>query len=117
MTLIWIADHKRATVPPVGYLSASSRRSDSDCLNRPHLANVMQARRDRENYAHQSGEVIPEAHHPRAAGDAAPDLPAASIVERASEWWSDATSSEAFWKGVTVGVLVAIGVAFLVVMR
>ena len=93
MTLIWIADHKRATVPPVGYLSASSRRSDSDCLNRPHLAEVLRARRDRENFAHQNGEPV-QGVHPD-AGDAAPGLPAASIIERLDEWWLSLSHREA----------------------
>jgi len=84
--MTWILsmhDYKQRQLPTVGYLKASSGRGDSDCLNRPHLANVMQARRDRENYAHPSGEDTPGPLTPRAGHDA-PDLPAASLVERES---------------------------------
>ena len=90
--MTWILsmhDYKQRQLPTVGYLKASSGRQDSDCLNRPHLANVMQARRDRENYAHPSGEDTPGPLTPRAGHDA-PDLPAASLIERITDWYDAA---------------------------
>lgn len=75
-------DYYRPT-PPVGYLSAAARKSDADCVNHSHLAEVLRARRDRDNYAHPSGGDAPGSLHLR-AGHGAPSLPAPSIVERES---------------------------------
>jgi len=73
----------------------------------------MQARRDRDNYAHPSGGVNPGPLHPRAS-DAAPGLPAASIIERASDWWSGVTEREAI--AITVAIVASVFLAALIVM-
>ena len=94
MTLIWTADFKHKPLPTVGYLKASSGRSDSDCVNRAHLADVLHARRRFDNHEPtQRGSHSRDVHSTPC--DAAPGLPAASIIERLDEWWLSLSHREA----------------------
>ena len=42
--IISLIDYRKRSLPTVGYLGASSNRSDEECLNRAHLARVLCAR-------------------------------------------------------------------------
>ena len=114
--MTWILsmhDYKQRQLPTVGYLKASSGRSDSDCVNRAHLADVLHARRRFDNHeTHPSGGVHPGPLPPRA--DAAPDLPAASIPHRIDSFWLELSDKEA--RFLTLVILLTVFCAAEVVM-
>jgi hypothetical protein len=86
--MTYTLDNVRPLVRPtrrvsnVAYLDALARRSDEAGLNRPHLERVLQARRDRDNFANPSVWDDPGTLHP-ASGQADAPGPIASPIVRA----------------------------------
>ena len=58
MTIVINMDtYRKHTLANPGYLNALARRSDSDCVRRPHLDAVLRARRDRDAHATQAADA------------------------------------------------------------
>lgn len=83
-------------LPTVGYLSASSDRSDIDCVRRDHLSRVLAARRQFDGHK-VSVEV---------------EMEEDSIIERLSNWCNELSERQAVALIVTVSV--AIGCAYVI---